>query len=612
MQTGYRDLAVSFSARVFLYVGLIVALLVLQTTIHPFHVLSAENSGLEYAVEFEGLPSDAGLASAIKEISNLKTLIGKRPPSLTALRRRTNDDAKRIKSFLKSKGYYAAVVSTKLETDAKPVRVTVVVTSGQLYRISAVEFKNAPGSGPAEPISVSLKYLGIELENPGEAKAIAGAKTKLERVLEDKSYAFAKVKKQRVTVNHDKPAVFIYLTIDTGPSVVFGDTAIAGNLSVDREFISRRIAWTKGAPFSNRQIDATRQKLSESGLFSGIAITRADKAGADDAVDMKIAVVERKKQTIGGGVRYSTDEGPGGKAFWTHRNLFGAGERLSVTGEASFDSKAASVDLAKPDIFSLRNTGVMTFRVAEEAPDGFESTEMEISGRLEREFGENYRGSFGAAVERSVVEDAGTEEIFTLLSLPMSLRRDTSNDLLNPTKGGRTTLSVTPFLDQLGADRSFTVVRLHDATYLPLGSDERYSIAVWGRITSLFGETTSGVPANKRIYGGGPGSVRAFALNRLGPVDSAGDPIGGRSSTEAGIEARIRVYGDFAVVPFIEAGAVYDETVPRLGEDIQWGAGLGIRYHTAIGPVRLDVAFPFDRRRDDDAFQLLISLGQAF
>lgn len=575
-------------------------------------VHSAEESGIEYTVEFEGLTSESGLDDAVKDISTLNTMTDKRPASLTGLRRRADEDAERIKSLLKSKGYYAADVSVKLETEAKPVRVSVAVASGPLYRIGAVEIDNAAGTGPAVPVDVSLEYLGIKETMPGEAKAIADAKPKLVRTLEDKSYAYAKVVKQRVVVNHDKPAVFVYLTIDTGPSVAFGETAIEGNDSVDTAFIRRRIEWTKGEPFSNTKVEATRQKLSESGLFSGITITRAEKPGAAGDVAMKISVVERKKQTIGGGVRYSTGDGPGAKAYWTHRNLLGAGERLSVTGEGSFDSKVGSVDLVKPDIFSVNNTGVLTFRVAEKSPDGFESTEVEASGRLERQFNANYRGSVGAAVERSIVTDAGSEKIFTLFSLPVSLRRDTSNDLLNPTKGGRTTLSVTPFLDQFGADTSFTVVRLHDATYIPLDSEKRYSLAVWGRITSLFGEETSNVPANKRIYGGGPGSVRAFALNRLGPVDGAGDPIGGRSSTEAGIEARIRVYGDFAVVPFVEAGAVYDDSTPGFGEDIQWGAGVGLRYHTAIGPVRLDVAFPFDRRSGDDAFQLLISLGQAF
>lgn len=283
-----------------------------------------------------------------------------------------------------------------------------------------------------------------------------------------------------------------------------------------------------------------------------------------------------------------------------------------MTAEGSSDKKGAVVEFARPDLFSVKNTAISNLRFSEEEPDGYKSSEIELSQRVERDFNEHYQGSAGITLERADVDDEGTRNIFTLLSLPLVLRRDTSNDLLNPTRGGRTTLAVSPYVEWFGAAPSFTVAQLYDATYLPLDSEGRYTIAIWGRGATLLGESTDDVPANKRLYSGGPGSVRAFALNRVGPLDATGDPIGGRSSTEAGIEARIRVYGDFAVVPFIEGGGVYDATFPRFGKDIQWGGGLGLRYHTVIGPVRLDLAFPFNRRQGDDAFQLLISLGQAF
>ena len=141
-------------------------------------VHSAEESGIEYTVEFEGLTSESGLDDAVKDISTLNTMTDKRPASLTGLRRRADEDAERIKNLLKSKGYYAADVSVKLETGAKPVRVSVAVASGPLYRIGAVEIDNAAGTGPAVPVDVSLEYLGIKETMPGEAKAIADARSK--------------------------------------------------------------------------------------------------------------------------------------------------------------------------------------------------------------------------------------------------------------------------------------------------------------------------------------------------------------------------------------------------------------------------------------------------
>jgi translocation and assembly module TamA len=144
-------------------------------------------------------------------------------------------------------------------------------------------------------------------------------------------------------------------------------------------------------------------------------------------------------------------------------------------------------------------------------------------------------------------------------------------------------------------------------------AEKKLILAGWGRIGTIFGDSTLDIPANKRLYSGGAGSVRGYALNSIGPLDFQDDPIGGRSSTEFGIELRWRAIGPFGFVAFTEAGGVYDDPLPEWGKRLQWGAGLGVRYLTKIGPLRLDVAVPLNRRNSvDDSFQILVSLGQAF
>lgn len=134
-----------------------------------------------------------------------------------------------------------------------------------------------------------------------------------------------------------------------------------------------------------------------------------------------------------------------------------------------------------------------------------------------------------------------------------------------------------------------------------------------GRLGAIFGDSTLDIPANKRLYSGGPGSIRGYGLDDIGPLDVENDPIGGRSSTEFGAELRWRVFGPFGLVAFAEAGGIYDDPIPEWGKNLQWGAGAGVRYLTKIGPLRLDVAVPINRRNSvDDSFQILISLGQAF
>ena len=112
---------------------------------------------------------------------------------------------------------------------------------------------------------------------------------------------------------------------------------------------------------------------------------------------------------------------------------------------------------------------------------------------------------------------------------------------------------------------------------------------------------------------GGSGSVRGYGPNKIGPLDAQNDPIGGTSSTEFGAELRWRVTESIGLTGFVEVGAVYDSAMPDWGRDLRWSVGIGARYYSAIGPLRLDLAVPLDRRGGvDDAFAILMSLGQAF
>ena len=136
-------------------------------------------------------------------------------------------------------------------------------------------------------------------------------------------------------------------------------------------------------------------------------------------------------------------------------------------------------------------------------------------------------------------------------------------------------------------------------------------IAVYGALGSVVGDSLEGLPADKRLYAGGAGSVRGFGYQRAGPLDQSGIPVGGRSSLELGGEYRYRITPSIGVVPFFDAGTVYPTNLPnRL--DLFYSPGIGLRYYTAIGPLRLDLAFPIAKRSSDRAFQIYISVGQAF
>jgi translocation and assembly module TamA len=141
---------------------------------------------------------------------------------------------------------------------------------------------------------------------------------------------------------------------------------------------------------------------------------------------------------------------------------------------------------------------------------------------------------------------------------------------------------------------------------------DKFTLAARGSLGATFGSSLADLPLNKRFYAGGGGSVRGFSFQEAGPLDADGTPIGGRSLIEAAVEARAKVTTNIQLVGFIDAGSVSAKATPDFSERFFIGVGGGARYLTPIGPIRLDVAFPLDRRETDRSFQIFIALGQPF
>jgi translocation and assembly module TamA len=313
-------------------------------------------------------------------------------------------------------------------------------------------------------------------------------------------------------------------------------------------------------------------------------------------------------------VRYQTDEGPGGDVAWEHRSLFGRGEQFRVQLDGSMIGAFLIANLRKPDVW-IRDLALLSQgRLAYEDTDAYTSLSAAAQVGLERRFREGMTLAGGIAFRAARVEEANTdqEDTFGLFSLPVQFDWDRSDDRLDPTAGGRLNVANEPFVDVLGNDLLFNKSRLEYSHYFQVLEAPRVVLAGRTAIGTLFGASRADVPADLRFYAGGGGSVRGFAFQTAGELDDKNDPIGGRSLFEASGEVRVRVTEIIGVVAFIDAGAAFTSPYPDFDDELRVGAGPGVRYFSPIGPLRLDVGFPVNPRDSDDAFQLYISIGQAF
>lgn len=582
-----------------------------------------------YEVQFEGSPPDE-LLSLLRTNSEALQKQNEPPRSRAAVRRRASSDVEQLTAVLRSEGYYSGSVAYRLEepatdddaageqegaTAATPLTIVYEIDAGPRYSLDTLEIEV---EGPAEGyVAPSPLDLGLETGAPARADPVIEADTRLQSLAREGGRAFAASGDRQIFIDREQETMDVTLRIKPGLETPFGPVSFEGVEGIDEDWLRKRVNLEPGASFSPEKLDAARQSLSSTGLFSTARALPATELDADGQLPVTFDMRQRKQRTIGFGAGFQTDEGPFGRAFWEHRNIFGAGEKLQLNAEASFIRQEINATFVKPDL-PYRSWNLLAETSAGfEETDAFDSKFVEAGVAVERPFGEGVTGAIGVAYRLAEIEEPGEDaDRVALLSLPTRLDWNFSDSLLDPSTGGRVFIRSTPFIDTAGLSLDGTKFWRNEITttrYVTVVSDPRLVLAFRGRVGSIVGASREDIPADERFYAGGGGSIRGVPFQKAGPLDDNDDPIGGRSLLELSGEIRYRVTDSLGLVAFVDAGTVYEDTYPDFGEELEVGVGPGLRYITPIGPLRLDVGFPVDRRSGvDDPFQLYVSIGQAF
>jgi translocation and assembly module TamA len=565
---------------------------------------------IAYEASIAGV-ADEELRTLLQGVSETIRLADRPPPSLIRLRRRAEDDRPRLQEALRSRGYYDARVTVTLDAAREPAQVTLQVEPGPQYRFRDVTIESEPAAPP--PTLPDPTALGIAPGTPALSQAILDAEAALLAAARAQGHALAELGQRQALVDHGAEAMDLTLVLRPGPVVRFGEIDIEGLDSVEEDAVRRRLPWQPGEVVTAEALAAGRSALFDSGLFSSVVLDLGDQPAADGRLPVTVELNERRHRSIGIGARFRTDEGLGGNLSFEHRNLFGEGERLTIELDGSFIGGFLAGAFRKPDFWQRDQALIADTRLAYENTDAYESVSAGVSGGLERILAPGMTISAKLAFRAAQVQERGQdEEEFGLLSLPVLYQWDRSDDLLNPTRGGRLAVANEPFVDVFGNDIAFNKSRLTYTHYLEVLDSPGVVLAGRGSVGTLFGAARDEVPADLRFYAGGGGSVRGFGYQLAGDLDDDHNPLGGRSLLELSGEVRVRLTETIGVVAFVDAGAAFSEEVPDFSETLRVGAGPGLRYFSPIGPVRLDIGLPVNKRDSDDSFQIYVSLGQAF
>ena len=568
---------------------------------------SVDNFFFKPDYKISGVEKDAALQKDLDGFLKTRTADIKKPKNPKESQAQSAYQASLLQNDLaddlRAKGYYDSTVS--YVPGAKDWSGTYRVTPGVIYKIATVTLK-------PEAFKKYYGHVALLKGQALDAVNVLAAEAALSTAVQKDGCYFTLDVTHEVLLDVKAKTANVAFSVAAGPKASFGPALFKNNVTVKDEYLAKMVPWKEGHCFRRDQVEALRTSLFETGLFSRADLELPKKPAADGSVPVTLDLKERPPRSVSAGLSYYTDEGPGVELSWKHRNFFGGGENVEANLKVSQLLQSLQGKYTIPYFLRRDQSLSFTSDLSREDSDAYVERGLNSGVALKRVFSKKLSGTTGVSLDIDEIDDKTlhSTDTYALVSFPNAVTYDSRDNALDARHGWLLDGSVEPFIDALGNSPAFWKTEGAARTYLPLGKD--FTLAGRVKAGSLLGPSTVNVPATKRYYAGGGGSVRGFGYQEVGPQDAAGKPTGGRSLAEASIEARYKITETIGAVAFLDAGSVSETSVPNL-DDLSVGTGLGLRYYTGFGPLRLDVGVPVNNKdKADSSYQLYISIGQAF
>ncbi|MFV0358155.1 autotransporter assembly complex protein TamA [Tropicimonas sp.] len=545
-------------------------------------------------------------------------------PSNTDTLASARAEYRRLLTVLYEEGRYNGTVSVRIDgreaADISPIdppaeirNVVITVDQGRKFRFSQADI------GPLAPdTELPEEYAKGEVAQSGVILRTARQAT---TAWQDSGHAKVFLARENITANHATNSVAAELVLAPGPRLRFGDLIVSGNERMRTERIVAIAGLPGGEVYSPEELNDAAERLRRTGVFRSVSMNEAEDVRPGVLLDIYTEVLEEKPRRFGFGAELTSTEGLRVNAFWMHRNLFGGGENLRFDldieniGATEADNGTdyiGSVAFTRPATFHPDVDFTLQAYVEHEDDPGYIATTAEIGTGVTYHYSKELLLNASLNYRASKVEDAFGKRDYSMISLPLKATWDRRDDLLDPTGGFYIDTTITPFAGIKDMDNGAQWL-LDGRAYYGFGEDRNTVLAGRIQFGSLLGPEIAEAPQDFLFFAGGGGSVRGQPYQSLGAGEYDDTIYGGRSYAALSGEIRSYVRGNFGLVGFYDAGYVGAEEFYDGGGTWMSGAGLGIRYRTGMGPIRVDFATPVSGGPDDaDPLQLYIGIGQAF
>ena len=531
-------------------------------------------------------------------------------------------DYARLVAELYDQGFYSATVSILLDgreaariapmdAPAQVSRVEVTIDPGPVFHFSQASI--APLAGQTD---LPTGFRVPEIAHAGMISKAAQAGVDAWR---DVGHAKARVARQQIVADHRQATLAADLTLDPGPVADFGTLSMQGNTRLRTDRLAEIAGYPTGKRFSPERFEAVRNRLRRTGIFSSVTLTEAETLREGNLLDSSLTVIEAKPRRIGFGGEISSTDGATVSGYWLHRNLFGGGERLRFDAEvAGIGGSTGGTDyslatrLDRPATFTPDTSAFILASLTQKHEEDYDNRAFTLGLGLSHVFNDRLSGEAGVGTEWSQVTDATGREIFRVVTLPLALTWDNRDTPADATRGYYAKMDLMPFVGFSGTGSGARFLGDFRA-YRGLGQSGRFVLAGRAQVGGIFGADLSETPRDYLFYSGGGGTVRGQPYQSLGVsvLRMGTQRTGGSRFVGLSTEMRAGVTENIGVVAFYDTAFVGADGFFDNAGSWHAGAGLGLRYRTPIGPIRLDIGAPVRGSKAGGA-QIYLGIGQAF
>ena len=533
-------------------------------------------------------------------------------------RRRARAAAEDAIAVLRSEGYYAYVVEPDV-SETTPPEALVRISPGPLFRLGDASIQWEAPAPDATAEAAARSALDLPPGGPGRAADVIAAEGRIIAALQNRGYPDATPEPRQVIVDHATDLLTPTYRIRAGSLVRLNGLQLTTDGRTRPAWVRSLAPWKPGDVYDPGDVGELERRLLDTGVYDSVTVSLAPAADttAEGLRPVVVSLAERKRHAIEAGASYSTTEGAGVEARWTRYNSLGRADTLAILARLSQNDSRIQPQLTLPHWRKAQQTLRASGAVYDINTDAFDETGAGVRADVTRRYGKTSYVTVGASVDASRNRETDEEDLsrlgrdlVTVAGLG-ELLLDRSNDPLNPTHGWKLSARAEPTL-LLGAENlPYLRLQAQGTGYLPLGREARTVLAGRVRVGRIINGTIPEVPASRRFYAGGGGSVRGFPYQGVGPRLPDGTPRGGTSLFEASAEFRRELTRRWGTAVFVDAGSVGSQGAIDFNQ-LAVGAGVGVIYNLGFAPIRVDIATPVARRRGASPIQVYISIGQSF